>query len=52
MKQNNQKRQKLQMMRCPFKGGLRKALENEKQYQELIEECGDDWIAAAADIQY
>lgn len=51
MKQNNRKRQKSRMTRCPFKGGLRKALENEKQYQEFIEEHIDDLIAAAADIQ-
>lgn len=40
------------MMECPFKGGLRKALEDEKQNQKFIEEYRDDWIAAAADLQY
>ena len=34
MKQNSRKRQKLQMMKCPFKGGLRKALEAKRKQQE------------------
>lgn len=43
MKRNNRKLRKLQMTRCPFKGGLRKALEAKRKQQVQDEEEWDEY---------
>ena len=43
MKRNSRKRQKLQMMRCPFKGGLWKALEAKRKQQAQDEEEWEEY---------